>query len=163
MSFNFFDKDKAGKAQWHFPKENENNARGYDLNEDDIQSDVLGIELLHHLLASDESPCGAKCTADGVVAYIDANPTAALTSDALAEHFGYHKNYLNRLVKEHTGLTLSGCIRRSRISYAMAQMAETGAAPSELAAELGYYDYSHFYKAFVAECGCTPGEFCRSE
>lgn len=42
MSFNFFDKDKAGKAQWHFLKENENNARGYDLNEDDIQSDVLG-------------------------------------------------------------------------------------------------------------------------
>ena len=29
----------------------------------------------------------------------------------------------------------------------------------EIAAELGYYDYSHFYKAFEREVGISPGEY----
>lgn len=40
MPFNFFDKDKKNKAQWHFSKEKDN--RGYDLNDDEIHNDVLG-------------------------------------------------------------------------------------------------------------------------
>ncbi|MBQ8764264.1 MAG: hypothetical protein IJZ07_09200 [Clostridia bacterium] len=40
MPFNFFDRKKENKAQWHFS--NEKNNRGYDLNDEDIHTDVLG-------------------------------------------------------------------------------------------------------------------------
>ena len=40
MPFNFPDKRKENKAQWHFSKERAN--RGYDLEEEGIPTDVLG-------------------------------------------------------------------------------------------------------------------------
>lgn len=40
MTFEFFNKDKKNKAQWHFPKERAE--KGYEMNDDDIQTDVLG-------------------------------------------------------------------------------------------------------------------------
>ncbi len=40
MSFNFFDKKKEYKAQWNFAEERIN--RGYDIDEDEIHTDVLG-------------------------------------------------------------------------------------------------------------------------
>ncbi len=40
MPFNFPEKRKTDKAQWHFSKEKAN--RGYELNDEEIHNDVLG-------------------------------------------------------------------------------------------------------------------------
>lgn len=39
MSFNFFDKNKTNKAQWHFGSKNH---KDYDLIDEEIHNDVLG-------------------------------------------------------------------------------------------------------------------------
>lgn len=96
--------------------------------------------------------------AEEMLAYINANPTSDLSAEALERRFGYHRNHVNRLLKGYCGRTLTECVRRSRIIYAVAQ-AEAGASYSELASELGYYDYSHFYKAFEQEMGVAPREY----
>jgi AraC-like DNA-binding protein len=96
--------------------------------------------------------------AEEILAYINANPTEDLSAESLEKHFGYHRNHVNRLLKSYCGKTLTECVRHSKIIYAVAE-AETGASFSELASELGYYDYSHFYKAFEKEMGVAPGEY----
>ncbi len=94
-----------------------------------------------------------------ILAYIDAHPEEALTPAALAVRFSYHPNYINSLVKRRTGLSLTAYLRRAKMRYARDLLTHGGLTPAEVAATLGYYDYSHFYKTFRAETGCSPSEY----
>ena len=100
--------------------------------------------------------------ADEILAYIRENPTADLSAGALAARFSYHKNYINHLLKAETGRTLGECVRASRIARARAILSEGEVSLTELALSLGYYDYSHFYKAFLAETGRSPTAYRRA-
>jgi AraC-like DNA-binding protein len=91
-----------------------------------------------------------------ILAYIRSHPEGDMSADALATRFSYHKNYVNALVKEACGLSLSRFVRKVRMRHACSLMAQGGLSPAEVAVRLGYYDYSHFYKAFRAECGAAP-------
>lgn len=113
-------------------------------------------EVIHRLLTDAASGGGAAKT---ILSYINENPTADLSAEALEKRFRYHRNHINRLLKSYCGRTLTECIRRARIGYAMAAAGEDGRPLAEIAAELGYYDYSHFYKAFEREVGISPGEY----
>ena len=91
-----------------------------------------------------------------ILAYLHKNPTGDLSGDALSQRFSYHKNHINKLVRQATGKSLGAYVRAVKIDYAKALLTEGTHTPAELAGILGYYDYSHFYKAFVAETGCSP-------
>jgi AraC-like DNA-binding protein len=96
-----------------------------------------------------------------ILAYIRSHPEQGLDAAALAARFSYHKNYVNALVREASGVSLSRYVRRVRMTHACGLMREGGLTPAEVAAELGYYDYSHFYKAFVAELGVSPTAYLK--
>ena len=97
---------------------------------------------------------GGRC--EPILAYLRENPEGDLSAAGLASRFSYHKNYISALVKERTGMSLGRYVRRIRISHACALMVQEGLSPKEAATRLGYYDYSHFYKAFLAEMGASP-------
>lgn len=113
-------------------------------------------EVIYRLLSDARDGGGAT---KRILDYINENPTSDLSSEALEKRFRYHRNHINRLLKAYCGRTLTECVRRSRISYAMTVAEEDGRPLSEIASELGYYDYSHFYKAFEREVGISPGEY----
>ena len=115
--------------------------------------------LLSLLLRQRTSAQTSHAAALPILAYIRENPDGDLSSDALARRFLYHKNYVNHLVKSSTGKTLSRYIQGVKIEYAKSLLSEGGTSLTELALMLGYYDYSHFYKAFVAETGASPSAF----
>lgn len=94
-----------------------------------------------------------------VLRYIKENPTKDLSAKGLEDKFGYHRNYINQMIKDKTGESLSKQIRVSKMKYAKKLMLEMGYTPTETAWELGYYDYSHFYKTFLQEEGVTPSKF----
>lgn len=98
-----------------------------------------------------------------IISYINQNPCVDLSSESLQNLFGYHKNYINTLVKEYTGKSLGDCVRNSKINYAKTLIYETDYSLTQIALELGYFDYSHFYKAFVQETGFSPKNFVKRQ
>ena len=115
--------------------------------------------LLSLLLRKGNHLASRTPAAEPILAYIRENPDGDLSADALAKRFLYHKNYINHLVKSSTGKTLTRYIQGVKIEYAKALLSEGGTSLTELALLLGYYDYSHFYKAFTAETGTSPSAF----
>ena len=98
---------------------------------------------------------------DKIVEYIRLNYDKDISAQSISLEFSYHPNYINKLIKQKTGKNLSSFIRHTKISYALGLLYENDISLSEISAMLGYYDYSHFYKAFVAETGFTPTEYKR--
>ena len=114
--------------------------------------------VLRELLIQSQGVSRKKNPADAILSYIRLNPEKDLSGQALSRRFAYHGNYINKLVKDATGKSLGEYTRHVKIEYAKALLSEGELSLGEVAAELGYYDYSHFYKAFVAETGASPSQ-----
>lgn len=122
-----------------------------------IKAKLLSVFADMLRAASSERKKGSS--AEEILAYIRRNPHKVLSAELLSKTFSYHKNHINKLVKKQTGKSLSEYIRYVKIEQAIVLLLEEGRAPTEIAVSLGYYDYSHFYKAFVAETGVSPTEY----
>ncbi len=84
-------------------------------------------------------------------------PTVA----SLAARMGYQTDYLNRIFKEATGMTLreyrdAGLLRRAK------QLLRSSGTIQEAGEKLGFSDQNYFARWFRKQTGMTPGRF-RSE
>lgn len=120
------------------------------------------ISILGELLISDSqnNSKGARL-ADRIVSYVYSNYDKSITPGKIASAFSYHQNYLNKLIKERFGKSLCEFIRAVKIEHAVALISENNSIPADIFQTLGYYDYSHFYKAFQKEIGLSPSEYVR--
>ena len=99
---------------------------------------------------------GMQYVADRILAYIDSNPDKIDSASTLAKIFSYHENYINSLVKKRTGMSVSSYLKTKKISLAKQLIENTDLPLSKIAAELGYYDTSHFYRAYKSVTGFPP-------
>ncbi|RRD06296.1 AraC family transcriptional regulator [Arachnia propionica] len=81
----------------------------------------------------------------------------------LARCVAFHPRTLQRMFRQHAGVTPSWMIRRYRLIDA-ADAARSGNPPSwgELAAELGYADQAHLSREFSATIGMPPSRYAAS-
>lgn len=114
------------------------------------------------LLLSKEPKTKSQVLADKIVSYVYSNYDKNISAGEIAEHFSYHQNYINRLIKNWCGKSLSEFIRAVKIEHAIALISESVSIPENIFSILGYYDYSHFYKAFRKETGLSPSEYVKS-
>lgn len=91
--------------------------------------------------------------------YVFKHLTEKITLDDLATAVGYSKNYLTRLFKDKTGLTISSYIRRQKVLEAKNQLASTNRPISKIAVDLGFVDQSHLTKVFNHYEKMTPQEY----
>ena len=78
----------------------------------------------------------------------------------VARRFGLSTRSLQRLFQRYVGVTPKWVLRRYRLHEAAARLAEgTSGTWAEAAAELGYFDQSHFIRDFTAAVGVTPVEY----
>ncbi len=83
--------------------------------------------------------------------------------DNLVQRFGIHKRALQRLFSQYVGASPKWVIQRYRLHEAVELVAAGGAVSwSRLAADLGYFDQTHFAKAFKALVGQSPSEYART-
>jgi AraC-like DNA-binding protein len=85
--------------------------------------------------------------------------------DDVTERFNIAPRTLQRLFARYVGVTPKWVLRRYRLHEAAAVLDREQHRPwAEVAAELGYFDQSHFIRDFTAAIGMTPvayAEACR--
>lgn len=117
------------------------------------------LSVIADILSAAQVEKRKSSKAEQILEYIRSNPEKDLSGDALSSLFSYHKNHINKLIKQETGKSLSEYTRYVKIEYAKILLSEELYSTTEVAMRLGYYDYSHFYKAFLLETGARPTEY----
>ncbi|MBQ8510376.1 MAG: helix-turn-helix domain-containing protein [Clostridia bacterium] len=117
----------------------------------DLIADVAAYHGMTH-----RSPGRANVRA--IVSYINTHFTEPLTCRQIAEKFSYHPNYVNRIVRELTGMSLHEYIVCVKIQHANQLLLETNMSITEIAYSLSFHDSSHFSSVYQTHTGMKPSE-----
>ncbi|HCJ91325.1 MAG TPA: AraC family transcriptional regulator [Acidaminococcaceae bacterium] len=79
-----------------------------------------------------------------------------ITLGDLAQHFGYHPNYISALLHRETGRTFSQILLEKRMQRAVLLLKNTDLPVEHVAEMTGYGNPSNFYKAFRSFYGMPP-------
>jgi AraC family transcriptional regulator len=123
--------------------------------------------LLRHVIRSYSSAsttCGAP---EGLSArelsrltgFIEENMNIGFTVAELAAWMQTSPNQLGQRLRFSTGLSIWRFVQRQRVAMAKMLLMSQTLTIAHIAMQLGYFDQSHFTKAFRDSVGVTPGEF----
>lgn len=90
--------------------------------------------------------------------YIAANLRSKITFDDLVAHTHYNRDYLARLFKKETGMSVNDYILNLRIQTAQELLLD-GLSSSEIAYKLQFCSQSYFIKQFKKIVGLTPKDY----
>lgn len=93
--------------------------------------------------------------------YIGAHYSEDVTRSTLSKVFFLNSDYLGRLFKKKTGLSVSGYLQDVRIEEAKKLLSGTTVQVNEVAALVGYDNFSYFSHIFREKTGLTPVEYRR--
>ena len=117
------------------------------------------IEILYlvskHAVSKELSSVNGAITP--ILCYLSENFLEDTSLDALAKEFSFSKNYLCRIFRRDTGLTVGEYVRKKRLAYAR-ELIKEGKKTEQAAALAGFCDYSAFYRAYKKEYGHLPKE-----
>jgi AraC family transcriptional regulator len=91
--------------------------------------------------------------------YVHAHYAENLTLAQVARAAGVHPVYLGHIFRQEFGETLGEYLNRLRVRAAAGLLADSRLPLSAVAADLGFYDQSHFTRVFRQLTGATPGTF----
>lgn len=115
-------------------------------------------ELCHKYCLLVRNYANAECSRliREVMAYIQLHYEEELTLSLLAETFGRNASSLSNLFSRETGMSVTAYIQRTRVEKALKLLHTTEMSVSEVAAAVGYQDFSYFSKIFSRQVGCSP-------
>lgn len=93
-----------------------------------------------------------------IVEYIDENISSTLDYKTLASLVHKSKKNLYKIFKEETGFTLSKYIRERRVIIAKSLL-NSGISPKLVSENVGFSDYSTFYRSFMRSVGISPIQY----
>ncbi len=141
-----------------------------DLLKDAMEQGVFGREQREKLFPSvkkvyglrdkdrKEMDAGIKMLADKITGH----PELDLSIEVLAANIFVSKYYLIRKFKSSIGMTPHQFCIQNRIRKSQGMLDEEKTI-SRIAAEMGFYDQSHFDKAFQRIVGISPSEYVHSK
>ncbi|WP_028612030.1 AraC family transcriptional regulator [Paenibacillus harenae] len=135
---------------------------GYELIPSGALSDLL-LTASRHLQQHEqaplhlETPMHAKISE--VIRYINAHFDEPLRLGTMAERFFISPHYLSRMFKEMSGFTFSDYIVLTRIKEAQRLLRESGLSITDVAAAVGFDNFSHFGKTFKKITHISPREY----
>ncbi len=91
--------------------------------------------------------------------YIESHYREDVSLDDLAEHVGFHPNYVCMLFKKNTGESYLTCLHKERLYAAKKSLRETDYTIEQIAEEVGYNSASQFARVFRKYEGVSPSAF----
>ncbi|WP_201006952.1 response regulator transcription factor [Paenibacillus glycanilyticus] len=125
----------------------------------DLQSWVKGMleAALDHINKVDAS----ETIIEKIKRYIALNLDQELSRQYIADYVGLSPDYIVKLFKKETGLSVSDYILTERIKLAKELLAKTDTTVSNVALAVGFYNFSYFSTLFKKEVAMTPQEYRR--
>ena len=122
---------------------------------------ALLTQLLVQILRLREGNQGSKQyrMVEDMMSYINEHYTENLTCQSIAEHFHYHPNYINQLMKTAVGMNLHTYIANTKIHYANILLSQTSDSLSDIAEQLGFSSLSRFSGFYRSMTGISPSEW----
>ena len=91
--------------------------------------------------------------------YILKNIGDKLTREDISNFVHINQDYLSRLFKKETGMSISSYIIQEKIKVAKEMLINTETPVSKIGSDLGYSNFSHFSKTFKKVTGEKPLEY----
>lgn len=104
-----------------------------------------------------DKPCVPESWSDKALGFIEKN-FRKITVRSIAENLFINEDYLNKLFKAETGITLNNYIILRRIAEAK-KLLYLGYSVKETCVLAGFNDYANFIRTFKRIEGCSPGTF----
>ena len=95
-------------------------------------------------------------TIERAKAYIQEHFHRRIYLSSIAKAIAVSPNYLSRLFRRETGITLTTYVQRVRLNHAMRLLENGRYSLSEIAYRVGYQNYRDFYRNFVKHVGASP-------
>ena len=120
------------------------------------KTSTLFMNLLFELARADQMGANSRDTVPRILEFIEDNIARRISNTEIGEALNYNPNYLNRLMMQHTGMSLHQYILKRRLTIAATLLLTTRQPIGEIAVELGFNSPSHFSNLFKQEMGMTP-------
>jgi AraC-like DNA-binding protein len=135
-----------------------------------LATEMVGMPRVEQLIAAAEGFLRARWPAEDPQVELVGRIVAALLRDRdiarvedVAHRFAIPPRTLQRLFARYVGVSPKWVLRRYRLHEAAAVLATEQDRPwAEVAAELGYFDQSHFIRDFTAAIGLTPVAYAQA-
>ena len=95
---------------------------------------------------------------DQVMAYVDANLSRKITLADVARHFYVSESTISQTFHRKMGVSFYRCVTQRRLITAKQLIAE-GMLMEDVGQQVGFSDYSSFYRAFRQEYGISPRQY----
>lgn len=119
---------------------------------------LLLVELMRSSIYQVERSDGKGVRLAPVLAYLREH-LGDVTLDDVAQRFGYSPSYLSRVIKRFTGKPFKEVVGEMRLARAAELLRWSSESVEQVSEELGYYDRSHFNRAFRKRYGMSPSEY----
>lgn len=96
-------------------------------------------------------------TVRDIIEYLNLHLCEKITLDQLSVQFFQSKSSLNHLFRKSTGTTLMDYVIHKRLAFSR-QLISLGMSAGEAALQVGFSEYSSFYKAYRKVYGVSPTE-----
>ena len=123
------------------------------------------LELLEHSSAYRSEVHSAKLSREEQIVYQIARAyrkrSAIMSREEVEQLTGYCSDHVERIVKRHSGMTLSEYGRLFLLQKAATLLKETDRSVGEICEELGYANRTYFNRIFQQRYGLTPAAYRR--
>lgn len=82
-----------------------------------------------------------------------------ITGSSLEQHFSINFDYLNRIFKKRTGITIFAYLNQIRVDQAKQLLLTTQLSMREIAFQTGFSDEYYFHRMFKKKTGSTPAKY----
>lgn len=94
-----------------------------------------------------------------VLLYVQNHCGENLSNTQIGNKFGYHANYINRLIRQNTGMSLHKYLIQCRLDKALQMLHDTDMTIGQISEQAGFPDMSSFSKTFRQHLGISASDY----
>lgn len=106
-----------------------------------------------------ETTAASQATGCRAEAWLLRHYARGVTVNDAADAVGLTRSGLFRAFRQHTGKNPKTYLDDLRVAHALKLLGNGGYRMKEIAADCGFYDARHFYRAFLRKTGVPPRRF----